>query len=75
MRRRPQPRTSTTPRLRITGLCLLACLLFSALLLLPLQARADPTPGQTWTDGACKKDAGITLTGDAQLFLAAPGLH
>lgn len=55
---------STTPRLRITGLCLLACLLFSALLLLPLQARADPTPGQTWTDGACKKDAGITLVVD-----------
>ena len=55
---------STTPRLRITGLCLLACLLFSALLMLPLQARADPTPGQTWTDGACKKDAGITLVVD-----------
>lgn len=31
---------------------------------LPLQARADPTPGQTWTDGACKKDAGITLVVD-----------
>ncbi|CDP48274.1 Surface protein of unknown function [Propionibacterium freudenreichii subsp. freudenreichii] len=55
---------SAVHRPRVRALWLTLLLFVGASLALPIAARADPTPGQTWTDGWCVRGQGVAVVVD-----------
>ncbi|CEG85709.1 Protein of unknown function [Propionibacterium freudenreichii] len=55
---------SAVPRPRVRALWLTLLLFVGASLALPGTALADPTPGQTWTDGWCVRGQGVAVVVD-----------